>query len=65
MAKRVTKEEKLAVENKEEKVVLDLKANVKFEFLNSPFHKAGVVLEITGEMANRFIKKGYGKVCND
>jgi hypothetical protein len=65
MEKRVSKRAKVVLENKEEKVELELKGVVKFEFKNAPFHKDGQVEEISAEMATRFVKKGYGKVCND
>jgi hypothetical protein len=65
MEKKVVKRAKVVLEDKEAKVELELKGVVKFQFEKAPFHKDGEVAEITAEMANRFLRKGYGKVCND
>lgn len=62
MAKKVSKVEKVVLENKEEKVILDTKENVNFKFENAPFNQDGEIVEVTPELAQIFIEKSYGKV---
>lgn len=56
--------EKAEVENKQEKVLLDNKGLYNFESNGtSPYLQKGII-EVTGELAEIFISKGYGKICN-
>ena len=64
MAKaKVEKVENVVLQDKQEKVSLDAKKLYMFESNgSSPYLPKGKV-EITGEMAELFIKQGYGKIC--
>lgn len=57
------KVEKVELQDKQEKVSLDTKKLYMFESNgSSPYLPKGKV-EISGEMAEIFIKQGYGKIC--
>ena len=57
------KQEKVELQDKQEKVSLDLKKEYKFESNGkSPYMPKGEYV-VSGEQAELFIKLGYGDIC--